>query len=190
MKEKKEKESEPSPRQAQQSKPTHGFSKKKKNKTTQNQKSNLPTIPTVTSLQRKPIPNTLIQSIQSKSKTNQKQYCVYQKKKKNPIQSLCTKTAKPNQKNPNTRSSVAVTRSSSSSPQLAPRPHPRHSPLIADCKSQTVDHNRRSLYSAPVLDARCQQIADPSEPFLSFNSLKVFLISLSFSLSVSLSLSH
>ena len=43
-------------------------------------------------------------------------YCVYKKKtKKNPIQSLCTKTAKPNQ-NPNTRSSVAVTRPSSSSP--------------------------------------------------------------------------
>ena len=32
MKEKKEKETEPSPRQAQQSKPTHGFSKKKKTK--------------------------------------------------------------------------------------------------------------------------------------------------------------
>ena len=55
-------------------------------------------------------------NLQTKSKTNQKQYCVYQKKKKNPIQSLCTKTAKPNQKNPNTRSFVTVTRSSSSSP--------------------------------------------------------------------------
>ena len=93
-------------------------------------------------------------NLQSKSKTNQKQYCVYQKKK-NPIQSLCTKTAKPNQKNPNTRSFVTVTRSSSSSPQLAYRRRCRNSPFIADRRSQTVDRNRRSLCSTPMLDARC-----------------------------------
>ena len=169
--------------------PTDSQKKKKKKIPTQNQKSNLPTVPTVTSLQRKPIPNTLIQSIQYRAKAKQtKSNIVFIKKKPNTQPPYQNGKTKP--KNPNTRSSVAVTRSSSSSPQLAPRPHPRHSPLIADCKSQTVDHNRRSLYSAPVLDARCQQIADPSEPFLSFNSLKVFLISLSFSLSVSLSLSH
>ena len=125
--EKKKFETKPSPWQAQQSKPTHGFSKKKKKKKpTQNQKSNLPTVPTVTSLQRiqrKPIPNILRQSIQItiyKAKTKQtKSNKLCLSKKKTPIQSLCTKTAKPNQ-NPNTRSSVTVTCPSSLSPQLAP----------------------------------------------------------------------
>ena len=90
MKEKKEKETEPSPRQAQQSKPTHGFSKKKK--PTQNQKSNLP-VPTVTSLQRiqrKPIPNIQRQSIhitiyRAKAKQTKSNILCLLKKKKNPI---------------------------------------------------------------------------------------------------------
>ena len=57
--------------------------------------------------QRKPNPNTLIQSIQSKSKTNQNQYCVYQKKKPNtePLyQNGKTKPKKP--QIPNTRLSL------------------------------------------------------------------------------------
>ena len=124
--------------------------KKKKKKPTQNQKSNLPTVPTVTSLQRiqrKSIPNILRQftdyNLQSKSKTYQKQYTVFikKKKKKNPlIQSLCTKTAKPNQ-NPNTRFSVAVTRPSSSSSELA---HRHRRLVVARPSSQIADRSRRS----------------------------------------------
>ena len=98
------------------------LNKKKKKKPTQNQKSNLPIVPTVTSLrriQRKPIPNILRQSIQitiykAKAKQTKSNILCLLKKQKTPIQSLCTKTAKPNQ-NPNTYSSVAVTRPSSSS---------------------------------------------------------------------------
>ena len=56
-----------------------------------------------------------VYTIQSKSKTNQKQYCVYQKKKKKkkPNTEPFYQNGKTKPKNPNTHSSVAVTRSSS-----------------------------------------------------------------------------
>ena len=68
-------------------------SQKKKKTTTQNQKSNLPIVPTVTSLQRiqrKPIPNILRQSIQItiyKAKAKQTKsniLCLSKKNKKKP----------------------------------------------------------------------------------------------------------
>ena len=92
-KKKKKIETEPSPRQAQQSKPTHRFSKKKK-KPTQNQKSNLPTVTSLQRIQRKQIPNILRQSIhitiyRAKAKqTKSNILCLLKKKKKPNIEPL------------------------------------------------------------------------------------------------------
>ena len=143
----------------------------KKKKPTQNNKSNLPNVPTVTLLQRiqrKSIPNILRQStdynLQSKSKTYQKQYIVFIKKnkKKPPIQSLCTKTAKPNQ-NPNTRFSVTVTRPSSSSSELA---HRHRRLVVARPSSQIADRSlaphRRSICSNPDLRCSARRLAPRS----------------------------
>ena len=70
-------------------------SQKKKKTTTQNQKSNLPIVPTVTSLQRiqrKPIPNILRQSIQ---------ITIYKAKAKQTKSNILCLSKKKKKKNPN-----------------------------------------------------------------------------------------
>ena len=125
--------------------------------------------------QRKPNPNT----VYTEQKQNTLQYCVYQKKKKkNPIQSLCTKT-KP--KKPQYSLIVAIACSSSSSSQLTPRrcccslARPssssliaHHSPLIANGRSQIA------LLWCLVFGARRSQIP-PSRYFSPSQSLSLSL---------------
>ena len=117
--------------------------------------------------QRKPNPNTLIQSIQSKSKTNQNQYCVYQKKKKKP-------NTEPLYQNQTKKTPILAHRHHSS---LAPCR--RRSPLIVDRRRQIAYH---------LAQLRCSVLAGRSHRSLpELSSLKVFLISLSFSLLLSFS---
>ena len=167
--------------------------KKKKKKPTQNQKSNLP-VPTVTSLpriQRKPIPNILRQSIhitiyRAKAKqTKSNILCLLKKKKKPNIEPLYQNgksKPKPQYSLLGRRNLpivvVAVARPSSQI-TVAIAVAVAVSPLIAD-RSAQIRTSGAQLAASPLVVA----------VVVSGAQLKVFLISLSFSLSVSLSLSH
>ena len=184
---KKKIETKPSPRQAQQSKPTHGFSQKKKKNTKSKIKlTHCTTVTSLQRLQRKSFPNILRQStdynLQSKIKTYQKQYTVFIKKKNK------------KKKNPNTDSIPKRKKSktqSSSSPQLS-------SPIVVADSPQLAAHRSRRSQSRPssqidllrskppVLSSPPRPSQSPSESPVLSSSLKVFLSSLS----VSLSLSH
>ena len=138
--------------------PTDSQKKKKKKKKKKNQHrikhQTYPSYPRSRRCRKNQSPiHDTVYTIQSKSKTNQKKYCVYQKK--NPIQSLCTKTAKPNQKTP-----ILTPRS----PQLAPHRHRRSSRLVvvavARPSSQIADRRQQITIAVASRRSLCSVLAD------------------------------